>query len=81
MVGLPALSEIRGSRQTAAMGRAFPTCRGMLKIQLHNTSSVILEKYSNSLGQRQMHHFHLLISVIRPRNTEIAIGIGNYPSG
>lgn len=80
MVGLPALSEIRESRQTPAMETVFPTSRGMPKIQLHNKSSVILEKYSNSLGQRQMHHFHLLISVIRPRNIEIAIRIAEYPS-
>lgn len=72
-VGLPALPDIRESRQTPAMERVFPTSRGMTKIQLHNKCSVILEKYSDSLGQRQMHHFHLLIPVIK--------GIDEYLSG
>lgn len=55
--------------------KVFPTSRGMTKIQLHNKCSVILEKYSDSLGQRQMHHFHLLISVIRPRNSWISFRV------
>jgi len=79
--GLPALSEIRESRLTPAMETAFPTSKGMSKIQLQNKASAILEKFSNSLSQRLMHHFHHHISVMRPRNTEIAIGIAEYPSG